>query len=348
MTPPPPQLLLLRAGEARCNGRVERPVLAEQPSPEIVTSGPFAVSSGQTLRLTFRIDQSGRPLSISEPAGANPWIVASARDALPAFAGWRFAPGAERTDCEISFGVDFVPVADASLSDLHRLLTLGQTSGAPRRAAWERALPPGSTCFSPGPSVRSQAFPAWETIPQAPGTASYSLVGFDIDARGRPIHLRIADSSGNAELDRQSLDAVRQSRFAPEARRGCTFPYWRRPTEPVAAPAMPEEEALRAPDANCPRDGQPWAQQPQQVFPSTLQRRYLEGWAVLSYDVAPWGELGNIRVLAAEPVARFGTHAVSLLRSARQHPGAGKTGCTYRFRFLLRRDGQLPPAAEGD
>ena len=336
----PPHLLLLRPGEARCGGRVEQPAFVEQPSPDLVTNGPISASTGQALRMTFRIDRTGRPLSISEPTGANPWVVATARDALPAFAGWRFAPGAERTDCEVSFGVEFVPVAEASQADLHRLLILGQASGAPRRVAWERVQPAGSTCFTPAPGVRLQAFPDWDTIAQPPGTASYSLVGFDIDARGQPTNVRIAGSSGNAALDRQSIDAVRQSRFAPEARRGCTFPYWRRPTQPVEAPPLPDEAALRPADANCPPSGEPWAQPPQQIFPSTLERRYLEGWAVLSYDVAPWGEVGNIRVLAAEPVARFGTHAASSLRSARQAPGAGKTGCTYRFRYLLRREGE--------
>lgn len=344
----PPHLLLLRPGEARCGGRVEQPAFVEQPSPELVTSGPFAVSSGQALRLTFRIDRSGRPLSISEPTGANAWVIASARDALPAFATWRFASGVERTDCEVSFGVEFVPVAEASLSDLHRVLILGQASGAPRQAAWNRTLPAESTCFSPGPGVRMQAFPDWETIPQPPGTASYSLVGFDIDRRGRPTNVRTADSSGNTTLDRQSLDAVRRSRFAPEVRRGCTFPYWRRPTQPVAAPPMPAEDTFRSPDATCRRHSEPWASQPQQVFPPTLERRRLEGWAVLSYDVAPWGEVGNVRVLAAEPAVRFGTHAVNLMRTARQNPGVGGTGCTYRFRFLLPRGGQRPAAGAED
>jgi TonB family protein len=343
-----PELLLLRAREARCGRRFEQPTFAEQPLPVLVASGRSLVGTGRVLRLTFRIDQTGRPLSISEPSGLDTVFTARVSDVVPAFATWRFAPGAARTDCEVNFGVEFVPVAEASLSDLHRVLILGQASGPPRQAAWNRTLPAGSTCFSPGPSVRVQAFPDWESIPQPPGTASYSLVGFDIDRSGRPTNVRIAGSSGNAALDRQSLGALRRSRYAPEARRGCTFPYWRRPTQPVAAPPMPAEDTFRPADATCRRHSEPWASQPQQVFPPTLERRRLEGWAVLSYDVAPWGEVGNVRVLAAEPAARFGTHAVNLMRTARQNPGVGGTGCTYRFRFLLPRGGQSSPVAAGD
>lgn len=343
-----PELLLLRAGEARCGGRVEQPTFAEQPLPVLVASGRSLVGTGRVLRLTFRIDQTGRPLSISEPSGLDTVFAVRVSDVVPAFATWRFAPGAPRTDCEVNFGVEFVPVAEASQSDLHRVLILGQASGPPRQAAWNRTLPAGSTCFLPGPGVRVQVFPDWESIPQPPGTASYSLVGFDIDRSGRPTNVRIAGSSGNAALDRQSLDALRRSRFAPEARRGCTFPYWRRPTQPVAAPPMPAEDTLRPADATCRTHSEPWASQPQQVFPPTLERRRLEGWAVLSYDVAPWGEVGNVRVLAAEPAARFGTHAVNLMRTARHNPGVGGTGCTYRFRFLLPRGGQRPAGGAED
>ena len=34
--------------------------------------------------------------------------------------------------------------------------------------------------------------------------------------------------------------------------------------------------------------------------------RAIEGWAVIAFDVAPWGGTGNVRVVASEPAADFG------------------------------------------
>lgn len=343
-----PRLLLVRPGEARCGGEVQRPRLAEPPLPAAINYAPPGVPAQLTIRLGFRIDPSGRPLSIRDAADA-PWITSQVGDLVPAFAAWRFAPGAPRGECEVVFTAELVPVAAAPVSDLHRLLILGQARGPARQAAWDRVRPPGSTCFDPGPRMRQQVFPAFEKIEQAPGTAAYSLIGFDIDAGGRPTNVRLADSSGNSALDRQSLDAIRRSRFAPEARAGCTYPYWRRGSGEIAAPPPPPEQSYRRADASCPEGAVTFTHVPTASFPPELLRRNIEGWAVIGYDVAPWGSTGNVQVLAAEPAARFGVQGANIVRGARAAPSAtGASGCVRRILFRVPPAGERPSAGQDD
>ena len=83
-------------------------------------------------------------------------------------------------------------------------------------------------------------------------------------------------------------------------------------------------------------------------------RRRIEGWAVVRYDAAPWGEIGNVTVLAAQPSADFGTQAQVVLRSAKVAPSeSGFTGCVERVRFVMppesgpRAERQPEPAADG-
>jgi TonB family protein len=73
-------------------------------------------------------------------------------------------------------------------------------------------------------------------------------------------------------------------------------------------------------------------------FPEPYRRRAIEGWAVVTYDVAPWGEINNIQVKASQPSADFGAQAVTVLRSARVKPGPGAVGCVERVRFVMESD----------
>ena len=64
---------------------------------------------------------------------------------------------------------------------------------------------------------------------------------------------------------------------------------------------------------------------------------------MVAYDVAPWGEPGNIRVLASEPAEAFGTQAGNVIRTARLAPTqAGHTGCVDRVRFVMGPEGGVP------
>jgi len=150
--------------------------------------------------------------------------------------------------------------------------------------------------------------------------------------------------TGNAALDTAASDAVARSRFTGGARTGCSYPYWRTPAT-LAAPPSPPVASLRPADATCPEKHE-WATAPAPFYPETFRRRSIEGWAVLSYDVASWGEPGNVRVLAAQPAAAFGLAAERGLKGARGTPAKqGLTGCVDTVRFLIGAQAGQPIGA---
>ena len=71
-------------------------------------------------------------------------------------------------------------------------------------------------------------------------------------------------------------------------------------------------------------------------MPEPFRRRAVEGFARLSYDVAPWGGLGNIHVLTSEPAAAFGEEVKAVLLAAHAPVSStGAHGCIQPVRFQL-------------
>jgi TonB family protein len=335
----PATVLSFRPGTARCDSGEEALQSTELPLP-VIAAGSGDARSPEPVRIEFRIDSEGRPLGIGEvPREGRTGFYYSSADVLPAFAASRFRGGAARSGCVIAYAVRSASVDQADLATLYRMVALQVPSGSPvfRRAIFDRTKPPGSNCFDdPRLNVRLRAYPAFEEIPQPPGTMSYSFVAFDLDSGGRPRNGRVLGSAGNAELDRRSLAAVRASRFSPVAKQGCTYTYWRRPAEAVRAPEPPTLEGFRPEGSNCPKETIPWAYVPPLNFPAEFQRRGIEGWAILSYDVAPWGATGNVRVVAAEPAAAFGEQGRRIVSGAREPTSdSGHVGCLTRVVFRM-------------
>jgi TonB family protein len=186
--------------------------------------------------------------------------------------------------------------------------------------------------------MRVEASPPFERIPQAPGTLSYSFMTYDIDDGGVASNVRLVSSSGNDVLDRESVRAVAAFRFAPGARTGCTHYFFRRGGV-SEAPPLPEEGPYRRPDATCPKEPPEWAYMPALVFPAAFNRRGVQGWAVVRYDLTPEGATRNVEPLDYAPARGFAEEAVRIVLSARK-PGDGRaySGCIGRVRFELPTD----------
>jgi TonB family protein len=172
------------------------------------------------------------------------------------------------------------------------------------------------------------------------------MSGFDIDRHGRPIHVRTLAGSGAVALDAASRAATTRSRLAPGAHHGCLWPYWKAAAT-LPAPPVPEEDSVRPQDATCPRE-HGWARAPVLRYPEPYRRRSIEGWAMVTYDVAPWGETGNVKVLASEPTAEFGEAAKAMIRAATLPTSrAGYVGCVDRVRYVVGKPGvpvaEVPP-----
>lgn len=333
-------------GQVQCDGGPAVAVRAERPFP--VWAVGLAGARALAIDVTFRIDGDGRPLGIAraeQPDVPGPRLYHSSDDVLPAFAAWRFASGQPRTGCRMRFDPVAVPTAEAPVALLRRYYVAPQARRGDAAVMFRRIHAPDTTCIESGvPQVRMRAYPAFETIPQAPGTWSYSMTGFDIDRRGKPVRVRLLESGGNPVLDRESLAAVRRSRFAPAARQGCTYPYYRNATTAMAAPPSPDQAMFRPKDAQCPETALTFSSPLR--FPAGFDRRRIEGWAIIGYDVAPWGATGNVRVLAAEPAAAFGEQAQRVVQSGRQAAAStGRTGCVDIVRFVMPKD--VGPVGEG-
>lgn len=349
---PPAQVLIqLTAGEARCDGGPVQVVRLEAPLP--VSAFGNGDNAPQPVTLSFRIDAEGRPLSIVRTDGPpGEWrqshIYYENSDVIPAFAVSRFAPGV-RSNCTIRFDARAWSTTEAPLALVQRYFVAPHQRQPGEQALFRRMHPANTDCIGAGsPRLRLRAFPAFEAIPIPPGAWAHAMTGFDIDARGRPANVRILGSDRNSALDRASIKAVRQSRYAPEARHGCTYPYYRRSDETIAAPVIPDKESLRPAGAHCSEGDTGWTSMPKLTFPAGFESRRIEGWAIVGYDVAPWGQIGNVRVLAAEPAAAFGERARDIVGSARQATSpTGRSGCVDIVRFVMPQKGQEAPDVDG-
>ena len=320
-------LMTWTAGTVRCEGGAVSPLGAMvRPMNALAWSGNGSGGGGGPARIDFEIDASGRPVSIREAISGN-------QDLGPALAATRF-PAAARSGCSVSYTPRMVPIASAELADLVSY-TLEPVSGALPAEGWSRiALLSGSTgdCMtSPRPQALSRAFPDFRKIPSTPGVKDWALVAYDLDGEGKPIHARVALGTGNGTLESEAVAAVERSRFTEGARQACRYPYWRTAGDvpaPVMPPAMPTS-------TSCPTK-RAWAVPPAMRFPAGYERRRIEGWAIVGYDIAPWGAVGNVKVLQAQPSDAFGRQAVQMLQGGSAAPLArGATGCIARVKFVM-------------
>jgi TonB family protein len=341
--PPPayrPHLIDYEAGEARCGGRVV---------PVLVRVAPFTHASlvganpPRAVEMRFTLDADGRPIGISpsEFTISSGYSFVPDADLTPAFSLWRFASGRGGVACTMTFTPRTRPIADASDADILRVSALRGAMGAAQRAVFDRIrqIDCGGA-RRPQPLLR--AYPDRARLPREAGSPSYAVVGFDIDADGVPAQVAIVTSSGNAAFDRAAIDAAERGRYpGGQPRQRCTIPMLLGPT-PVAAPPSPDTASFRPEGANCP-DKIDWAQPFAKNYPDAFRRRSIEGWAVVGFDLAPWGTPGEIKILASEPAQAFGDAARRIIQSARAKASAsGARGCVTKIHF------RMPPVESAD
>lgn len=340
--PAPPLVANARAmlawmpGEVRCAGAV---VLAT-PMRRPWTSLGWAGTTSKPLTYRFAVTASGRTTGISRQGGKE--YMPFSDDVAPSLAATRFAVGAAHESCVITYVPRLTSLAETPVADLISY-TITPLSGALPEEGWARIRTAGNCTDAPRPEPLLTALPNFRALPGTPGVKDWSLVGYDLDIRGRPARVHVVAGTTNTSLDQASVEAMKASRFtAGTARHGCRYPYWRTPTT-LAPPLIPEEKAVRPAGATCPSQHD-WSLYPTLRFPEAYQRRAIEGWAIVVYDVAPWGEVGNAHVIASEPTEDFGTQALTLIRSAKVPTTQGLIGCVDRVRFKMPETGTAQAA----
>lgn len=315
-------------GEVRCGDQPVAALRILRPYSNLLWSE--ARSLPQTY--LFRVDETGRPLSITRKTGEwAPWT----EDIGPSLAASRFARGTPLSGCAITYTSDTVSLADAPAEDLIAYKMTPLTGRLPEEA-WARIRSDdGGDCDRPPlPQWLTAALPDYAKLPGEPGVRDWSLVGYDLDAAGRPKGVRHVAGTGNPALDKAAMTALSRSRLAGGARTGCRSPYLRRASL-LVMPSMIDPATIRPEGANCPQD-YPWARKPVLTYPPAFRRRSIEGWAVIGFDVAPWGGTGNLRILASEPAQAFGEQARTIIGAATKAASpTGYTGCVDRVRFVM-------------
>jgi len=326
-----------RAGPVRCGAFESVPVRVVAP---LATATALA-EPRDPIRFGFRIDRQGRPLSIRRIGGA-PDPALDIRDLEPVLAAWRFEPGAEQADCQITFTVRLDTVESADESLLYRYAALGRmqipdgSGGALVGQAFDRLRPPGSTCTA-DPVPREPINLRFQSIPGIPGDLSYSVFSYDVEAQGQPAHIRLLNSSGNRLLDMQGDIAIGRARFPARPRTGCLYYFYRFSGQGAPAPPQPPVD-LHPAGAACADDiAHEVATHFRMRYPAEFRRRPAEGWVVFTHDVEISGLLSNIRIVESEPAASFGEEVARAAPEVRV--GAiphAQHGCVQRVRFQLQ------------
>ncbi|MGV3456172.1 energy transducer TonB [Sphingomonas sp.] len=332
-TPPyRPHLVDYDGATAQCGGRIVEPLAAVASFTQVARLG---VDAPRSYEMGFTIGVDGRPLGITQRvavSGGKGYVQAT--DLAPALSLWRFPASAAGAACTMTFTPRSIPLDRAAPADLYRVAALRMANPSEFTTVMQQIRKSGD-CAGPGrPRILLRAYIDDRRIPQTPGVPSYAVASFDVDADGVPRNPGIIASDGNRVLEAAATDAASRGRYVGNApRTRCTIPFRRAATAPVPAPAMPPKAEY--PAGNCPEPVR-WARPLRQEFPDAFRRRGIEGWAIVRYDLAPWGATGAVTVLASEPAADFGEQARRMIIAARAEASpSGAQGCIARVQYRM-------------
>ncbi len=331
-----PPLLVARDATLRCDGRRIEPVYAESLPPRVITAPSASDREPATLVLQFSVNAEGRPRDI-RPA-ASPRVIPT-DDAQATLAAFRFAPSQARADCAMT--IRLTPRALTEARREHLAFAYAVDRARPASVARQLARPGDDCRDRPRPAVAVYPSPDAGRPPR--GGRVWSVTRWNVGRDGRTSDVETLASSGDAAFDAEARRVVVASTFQPDApRRGC-INAWTRVGEPL--PDAPEPEPTDDPLKNCPAELQARFTRGRPTYPAAFQQRGIEGWAIVRYDIASWGETGAIEVLEAQPAAAFGDAARNIIRAGRATPGhVAGIRCTDRIIFRLPQGGERPNA----
>lgn len=327
------------SAEARCDGVAVQPIQAEQFAPTAFSPSPRMGRIGDGL-MDFDIDADGRPLNIRPVQPSTAPVGAADSAALQAvLAGWRF-PAGKRDGCRLTLSWRTQALAEAETADLMKLFAMGQTARPIREAVALRLGGEGADCGDRwgGRLPKLVSYPDFMTGRRpAPGSRAWTVVRWNIDAEGKTTEVETLGSSGDADLDAETRRAISDSAARPgPARKGCVANYYRW-GQPLAAPPITPAHQREDPLQNCPAEiGERFKARREPIYPAAFSQRSIEGWALIRFDIAPWGALGNVEVVESQPAAAFGDDARRMVQNSTATPAfnAG-VRCVVPVRYLM-------------
>ncbi len=283
---------------------------------------------------TFSVDAEGRVADLKTPmveAGAYRWSV---DDQAAVIASWRFAPGAGAKGCKIDLTPTYATVAATAPARLFELLVDQQRNTPP---AVRKALLGGGDCDrAPYRRPNVVVYPDLRAFDDKSVDPAWAGVRFDIDAGGAVRNVRIIAQHGEAAFADAAAGAMSESKYFPgSARTGCYSSFKALPKATEAA-QRPAGESFERPQDQCKVTREALNIPENKFYPPAYGKRRVAGWAILRFDVAPWGQVGAIEVLASQPSAAFGEAARNLLSGARPTPPpSGYRGCVVPILYAI-------------
>lgn len=353
---PTEQQLQVPVSKFTCDGRAIQPLYADDLAVDATGVGG---RDRPAVVLAFSVDDAGRPRDIRsvQDTPSTSDVILAARlsddeDQQAALAAWRFA-GGPRADCRATIRYSAKTVEEAATDDLLRYFSVTRTRGALRDSVAKRLGGPDADCGSDGRGGRA---PRTISVPDfmtgrrpPPGGRSWTVVRWNVDAQGRATSVETLGSSGDADLDREGRRAIAETVMWPGApQTGCVFNF-HRVGDALAAPDMPVRD--EDPQQSCPADiaDRLRLDITPQHFPPAFAKRRIEGWALVRFDLATWGQTGAIEVIDAQPSVVFGQHARRLIASARAAPAqTGAVRCVLPIRYRLPAESLTPADSAAD
>lgn len=321
-----PQTMLFStpSAEASCSGAPVQPLEAEAFAPRAFSSAQSRLGQVGDGLMAFDIDVNGRPLNIRPDQPSYIPVGASENAALQAvLAGWRF-PAAKRDGCRLTLRWRTQALADAETPDLMKLFAVSQTTPQIRQAVALRLGGDDADCGDRwgGRQPRFVSYPDFHAGRRpTPGSRTWTVVRWNIDADGKTTDVETLGSSGDVDLDAETRRAISESAARPgPARKGCVANYYRWGA-PLSAPPITPENKRDDPLQNCPAEiGERFKLRREPVYPAAFNQRSIEGWALIRFDIAPWGAIGNVEVIESQPAAAFGDDARRMVQNSTATP----------------------------
>lgn len=331
-------VLLRPESSVACDGAAVRPLSGEAVPPGLYgqTFGPQTGQRIERAAMDFTVDELGRTRDIRGAAMADgerlPSFADPAGELVQAtVAGWTFAPGVRRS-CRLTIRYTPTLVSRADQDLLARYFAVTRTNGAARDAVARRLGGPEADCERRR-AWRRTGYPDFRVSQRQPGRQDWTIVRWNVDETGRFDDVETLASSGDAALDAETREIARLSELeVGPAQSGCVYNWYR---NGGVLPAPPMTQPPADPVSKCPAEVLAGFRVREGQMPAAFRARGVEGWALIRFDISPWGEVGSVAVIEAQPAAAFGNAALALVAGGRGQPGAGAVRCVQPIVFQI-------------
>jgi len=312
---------------------------AWQPWTPPVGANPATTLPQLGQSFTFSVNADGAVTDLKRGPGFAPW---PGDEQMATIATWRFAPGAPAKGCKLDLAPAQTALADTAPARLFELAAFERGATPPAvRAALDKA---GNCAQRPRRTPDTIAYPDLRGFNDKSAAPAWAGVRYNIDANGAVRDVRIVAGDGNAAFADAAASSVAESRFQPGSpRTGCHATFTARP-KITPAPSRQDIKAFERPGDICDLKREAMNVPESKTFPPPYAKKAVAGWAIVRFDVAPWGQIGNVEVVASQPSEAFGIAARGLVSSS--HPTAPATG--YRGCLVPIIYAVPPPVEDAD